>query len=152
MSNLPPVMDDDEFFMLLSYYNTYGFPPFSDTMASPADAVSITAPDHEFHHDWMPILPVQSFVPDGGTPISTVPSLPTTPFWSSFPSTPNFNQIDLPYLISPPLHLTSQCPTFPPIALQDYENFSNSPEFHPMLNNSQMPTGNAESEYCIVNL
>ena len=148
------VMDDDEFFMLLSYYNSYGFPLFPDVMASPADAspqVSTTTPVHELYHDWMPQNPpVPSFMPDRGTPISTVSSLPTTPaqastppFLSPFPSTPNSNQIDF-------LHSTSpQWPTFFPIAIQDYELFSNSPEFHTMLDNSQMPTGKAESEYCI---
>ena len=146
-------MDDDEFFMLLSYYNSYGFPLFSDVMVSPTDAPQVSTT--ELYRDWMPNLPVPGFMPDGGTPISTVSSLPTTPaqastpsFLSSFPSTPNSNQTDLPYLISP-LQLTSQWPTFPPIALQDYESFSNSPEFHPTLNNTQMPTGKVESEYCI---
>ena len=152
---------DDEFSMLLRIHNSFGVPQLLDMVSSPVNAprISSTAPEpiHEPHYDWMPISHVPSFTPDGGAPSSSVSSLLMTPmdplsalFSSFLPSTPNSNQFELPYPFSPP-HLASPqsypCPLF---AMLDYGvPFTASPKFHELLSDSPMPTGKAESEYCI---
>ena len=152
----PPTMDD-EFSMLLRIHNSFGFRQFLDMVSSPVNAPQVSSavpePIHELQCDWMPISHVPSFAPEGGTS-STMSSLMTPmdplspPFSFSLPSP---NRMDLPYPISPPLHLSyPQSYPFPLFAMQDYGMpFPTSPKLHTLFNDSQMPICQPESEYCI---